>query len=333
MAQSRKRPPSRGARPAGKPSVSKGPANRGRPGRPAARVAPPRKATVADWVAASRWRTLPLSIAPVAAGTGAAVVADGGVFHEYRIPLCLAVALFLQLGVNYANDYSDGIRGTDDYRVGPARLTASGAAKPRTVLTVALAFLALAAVAGLALVVLSQQWWLLAVGAAAIAAAWFYTGGKRPYGYAALGEVGVFVFFGLVATCGTTFVQAGEINTESWLSGVGIGFLACAALIANNIRDIEQDRRAGKRTLSVLIGPVASRVLYCVLLLLAFAIVGFFAIFYPFSYLVFFALLIAIPAGLIVATGRTAREFVLALALTSALTLVYGVGLAAAFIL
>jgi 1,4-dihydroxy-2-naphthoate octaprenyltransferase len=330
VAQSKKRPPSRGPRPV-PPSAAKALAGRGRPGRPAARA--PRRATVADWVSASRWRTLPLSIAPVAAGTGAAVVADGGVFHEYRIPLCLAVALFLQLAVNYANDYSDGIRGTDSFRVGPARLTGSGAAKPRTVLAVALVFFALAAVAGLALVVLSQQWWLLAVGAVAIAAAWFYTGGKRPYGYAGLGEVGVFLFFGLVATCGTTFVQTGDVNTESWLSGVGIGFLACAALIANNIRDIEQDRRAGKRTLSVLIGSVASRVLYCVLLLLAFGILGFFAIFYPFAYLVFFGLLIGIPAGLIVATGRTAREFVLALALTSALTLVYGVGIAAAFIL
>jgi 1,4-dihydroxy-2-naphthoate polyprenyltransferase len=269
----------------------------------------------------------------VAAGTGAAYVADGGVFHEYRIPLCLAVAVFLQLGVNYANDYSDGIRGTDDFRVGPARLTGSGAAKPAHVLTVALVFLGLAALAGLALTIISQQWWLLLVGAAAIAAAWFYTGGKRPYGYAGLGEVAVFLFFGLVATVGTTYVQTLKVPTESWLSGVGIGFLACAALIANNIRDIEQDRQAGKRTLTVRIGAVASRVLYCVLLLLAFAIAGFFAIFYPAAYLVFFGLLIGIPAALIVVTGRTSREFVLALSLTSALTLVYGVGLAGAFIL
>ncbi|WP_210480205.1 1,4-dihydroxy-2-naphthoate polyprenyltransferase [Naasia sp. SYSU D00948] len=334
MAQSKKRPPQRRPQRGPRPSVGAVPARGRTTARPGgARPAPPRKATLADWIAASRWRTLPLSIAPVAAGTGAAYVADGGVFHEYRIPLCLAVAVFLQLAVNYANDYSDGIRGTDDFRVGPARLTGSGAAKPRHVLIVALVFFALAAIAGLALVIMSQQWWLLLVGAAAIVAAWFYTGGKRPYGYAALGEVAVFLFFGLVATVGTTFVQTGDVNTESWLSGIGIGFLACAALLANNIRDIDQDRAAGKRTLSVLIGPVASRVLYCVLLVLAFAILAFFAIFYPFAYLVFFGLLIAIPAGLIVATGRTAREFVLALVLTSALTLVYGVGLAAAFIL
>jgi 1,4-dihydroxy-2-naphthoate octaprenyltransferase len=295
------------------------------------RPAPVRKATAGDWIAAARWRTLPLSIAPVAVGTGAAVVAEGGVFHEYRIPLCLAVAVLLQLGVNFANDYSDGIRGTDVHRVGPARLTASGAAKPRTVLIVALVFFALAALAGLALVVLSQQWWLLAVGAAAIAAAWFYTGGKRPYGYAGLGELGVFVFFGLVATTGTTYVQAGVVNVESWLSGIAVGFLACAALVANNLRDIEQDRRAGKRTLSVLIGDRASRVLFCVLVALPFVILGFFAVFYPLAVLVFFGLLIAAPVALIVVTARTAKELVLALALTSLLTLVYGVGLGAAF--
>ncbi|MCU1570653.1 MAG: 1,4-dihydroxy-2-naphthoate prenyltransferase [Naasia sp.] len=252
-------------------------------------------------------------------------------FHEYRIPLCLAVAVFLQLGVNYANDYSDGVRGTDKHRVGPARLTGSGAARPRTVLTVALVFFALAAVAGLALTILSRQYWLLAVGAAAIAAAWFYTGGKRPYGYAALGEVGVFVFFGLVATIGSTFVQAGTVNSESWLSAIAIGFLACAALLANNLRDLEQDARAGKRTLSVRIGSRGSRVLYCVLIALPFGILAFFAVFYPLSILVFFALLIAIPAGLIVLTARTARELVLALGLTSLLALVYGVGLGAAF--
>ena len=332
MAQSKKRPPQR--RPQAAPRSTATVAGKGRPGRPGAvKVAAPRKATAADWIAAARWRTLPLSIAPVLAGTGAAYVADGGVFHEYRIPLCLAVAVLLQLGVNYANDYSDGIRGTDAYRVGPARLTGAGAARPRTVLFVALALFALAALAGLALVVLSQQWWLLAVGAAAIAAAWFYTGGKRPYGYAGLGEVGVFVFFGLVATAGTTYVQAGVVNTESWLSGVGIGLLACAVLIANNIRDIDQDRQAGKRTLSVLIGRTASRVLFGVLLLLAFAIVGFFAVFYPLAYLVFFGLLLALPAVLIVATARTAGEYILALSLTSALALVYGAGLAAAFIL
>jgi len=330
VAQSKKRPASRrpqqtAVRVAGRGRPS------GRPGGPTRAPAEVRPARFRDWVGAARLRTLPLSIAPVALGTGAAVVADGGVFHEYRIPLCLAVAIFLQLAVNYANDYSDGIRGTDDFRVGPARLTGSGAAKPRAVLTVALVFFALAALAGLALVILSGQYWLLAVGAAAIAAAWFYTGGKRPYGYAGLGELFVFVFFGLVATVGTTFVQSGDVNTESWLSGIAAGFLACAVLIANNLRDIDQDRIAGKRTLTVRIGSLASRILFCVLLLAAFGILGFFAIFYPLAVLVFFALLLAIPAGLIVMTAKTARELILALQLTSLLALVYGVGLGAAF--
>jgi 1,4-dihydroxy-2-naphthoate octaprenyltransferase len=239
----------------------------------------------------------------------------------------------MQIGVNYANDYSDGIRGTDAHRVGPARLTGSGRAKPRTVLTVALVFFGLAALAGLALVILSQQWWLLAVGAAAIAAAWFYTGGKKPYGYYGLGELFVFVFFGLVATIGTTFVQVGRVNTESWLSGVGIGLIACAVLMVNNLRDRGPDKAAGKRTLSVLIGNTASRVVYCVFLLAPFLIVGFFALFYPAAYLAFFVLLLALPACLITVTARTAGELILALKLTSFAGLAYGVLLALAFAL
>ncbi|MFD1715282.1 1,4-dihydroxy-2-naphthoate polyprenyltransferase [Amnibacterium flavum] len=291
-----------------------------------------RRARARDWIAAARPRTLTLAIAPVALGTGAAYAAGGFVFHEYRIPLALAVAVLLQIGVNYANDYSDGIRGTDLHRVGPARLTASGAAKPRTVLTVALVFFGLAALAGLALVIISQIWWLLAVGAVAIVAAWFYTGGKKPYGYAGLGEIAVFVFFGLVATVGTTYVQIEQVPTESWLSGIAIGSLACAVLVVNNLRDIEQDRLAGKKTLSVRIGARWSKILFCVLLAIPFVILGFFAIFYPLALLVFFGLLLAIPAGLIAVTAKTARELVLVLTLTSLLALLYGLGLAAAFI-
>ncbi|BDI21361.1 1,4-dihydroxy-2-naphthoate polyprenyltransferase [Herbiconiux sp. L3-i23] len=289
------------------------------------------RAGIGGWIGAARPRTLTLAVAPVALGTGAAYLAGGAVWHEYRILLCLAVAVLLQIGVNFANDYSDGVRGTDKHRVGPARITASGAAKPRTVLTVALVFFALAALAGLALVLITQLWWLLAVGAVAIAAAWFYTGGKRPYGYAGLGELSVFVFFGLVATIGTTYVQIEQVPTESWLSAIGIGLLACAVLVVNNMRDIEQDRIAGKRTLSVLIGLRWSRILFCVLLGAPFVIVGFFSIFYPLAILVFFALLLAVPAGLIAVTARTAKELVLSLSLTSILALVYGVGLGAAF--
>ncbi len=289
-------------------------------------------ATFGDWVSGARLRTLPLAIAPVLLGTGAAIVASGpGIYHWVRALLALAVALSLQIGVNYANDYSDGIRGTDKFRVGPARLTGSGRAKPRAVLTVALVFFGLAAVAGLILVILTQQWWLLAVGAVAILAAWFYTGGRKPYGYYGLGELMVFVFFGLVATAGTTYVQVGVVNVESWLSGVGIGLIACAVLMVNNIRDIVPDKAAGKRTLAVLIGNTAARIAFCVLLLVPFLIVLFFSVFYPAAPLTFFALLMAIPACLITVTAKTSAELILALKLTSFTGLAYGILLGAAF--
>ena len=316
-------------------------ARNGKSGNPARRyasagrgVAKPGPATAGDWVSGARLRTLPLAIAPVALGTGAAIVASGpGVFHPVRAVLALIVALCLQIGVNYANDYSDGIRGTDANRIGPARLTGSGAARPRAVLTVALAFFALAALAGLTLVVLTGQWWLLLVGVLAIGAAWFYTGGRKPYGYLGLGEVFVFVFFGLVATTGTTYVQVGTVNTESWLSGVGIGLIAMAVLMVNNLRDLTPDRASGKRTLAVLIGSTASRVVFCLFLLLAFVIAAFFALFYPFAWLTFFVLLLAGPAGLITVTAKTSAELVLALKLTSLAALAYGLLLALAFAL
>jgi 1,4-dihydroxy-2-naphthoate octaprenyltransferase len=313
------------ARPAGKGRTS------GRPGGRPPAAAPIKKATAADWISGARLRTLPLAVAPVALGTGAAhIIGDEG-WHWVRALLALAVAVALQIGVNYANDYSDGIRGTDNHRVGPARLTGSGAAQPRSVLIVALSFFALAAVAGLILVVLTGYWWLLAVGAVAIVAAYFYTGGKRPYGYNALGEVFVFIFFGLVATAGTTFTQIGTVNTESWLSGVAIGLMACAVLMVNNIRDITQDRIAGKRTLAVLLGNVVSRVVFGVFLLAPYAILTFFVLFYPNAYLVYFSLLLALPAVLITATAKTARELILALKLTSFTALVFGLGLGAVF--
>jgi 1,4-dihydroxy-2-naphthoate octaprenyltransferase len=267
-------------------------------------------------------------VAPVALGTGAAYVAKG--YNLLLALLCLAVALLLQIAVNYANDYSDGVRGTDAHRVGPARLTGSGAAKPRTVLTVALVFFALAAVAGLAAVVLSGHWWLLAVGAVAIAAAWFYTGGTKPYGYAGLGELVAFTFFGVVATAGTMFVQVDTVSIEAWLAGVAAGSLAAAVLLVNNVRDREQDAAAGKRTLSVRIGDRASRLLFAVLVLVPFAILVFFAVFYTLAYLVYFALLAAAPAILITLTARTPGELILALRLTTLTALLFGLGLAAA---
>ncbi|GAA1526383.1 1,4-dihydroxy-2-naphthoate octaprenyltransferase [Agromyces terreus] len=290
--------------------------------------------TPGDWIAGARLRTLPLAIAPVALGTGAGVVAvPDEAWHPTRFALALIVGLALQIGVNYANDYSDGIRGTDDHRVGPARLTASGLVKPKTVLFVALAFFAVAALAGLALTVITQQWWLIAVGAVAIVAAWFYTGGKHPYGYYGLGEVFVFVFFGLVATAGSAYVQSLTVNLEAWIGGIGVGLLACAVLMANNLRDVVQDRAAGKRTLAVLVGPVAGRILFVFFALVPFVLVGFLALFYPTAMLVFFALLLALPACIIVLTARTPRELILALQLTSFTALAYGVGLGLAIAL
>ena len=311
---------------------------RGRSGNPAKAASAPTArrgpATAADWVAGARLRTLPLAIAPVALGTGAGVVAIAdGPWHPARALLALVVALALQIAVNYANDYSDGVRGTDDHRVGPARLTGSGAAKPKHVLAVSLSFFALAALAGLALVVVTQQWWLLAVGAVAIVAAWFYTGGKHPYGYYGLGELFVFVFFGLVATAGSAYVQALTVNFEAWLGGVGVGLIACAVLMANNLRDVAQDKAAGKRTLAVLVGPLAGRILFAVFMLVPFAIVVFFALLYPTAWLVLLALLLAVPASIIVLWAKTPRELLLALQLASFTALVYGVGLGLAFAL
>lgn len=315
--RSKKRTPAKRRRPSGNPQK-----------RP---TVAPAKATAGDWIGAARLRTLPLAVSPVLVGTGAATL-GGEPLHWVIALACVAVAVFLQVGVNYANDYSDGIRGTDDVRVGPARLTGGRKAKPRTVLIVALVFFALAALAGLAIVVRTQQWWLLLVGAAAIVAAWFYTGGKRPYGYAGLGEVVVFVFFGLVATLGTTWVQSGDLPQEAWFGAVAIGFLACAVLLANNLRDIDQDRAAGKRTLSTRIGKRGTQVLYTVLVLLPFGIGVFLALVYPIAWLTLMALLAALPAILIVWMYRTARELIIALALTSLTSLGYAAILFWAFV-
>jgi len=294
----------------------------------AARVSP---ATPADWIGAARLRTLPLAVTPVLIGTGAAIIVARS-FHWVIALCCLVVAVALQVGVNYANDYSDGIRGTDDHRVGPARLTASRKAKPRTVLTVALVFFGLAGVAGIAVVVRTGHWWMLLVGAACIVAAWFYTGGKRPYGYAGLGELFVFVFFGLVATAGTAFVQSGIVTGEAWLGGTVAGLLACAVLLANNLRDIDQDRVAGKHTLTVRIGRRATRIGYTVLVLASFAIVALLALLYPLAWLALLALIPAAAAILIVWTYRRPRELVVALALTSLTSLMIGVFLLWAFV-
>ncbi len=232
-------------------------------------------AAMKRWLIGARPRTLPAAVVPVALGAAAAVGEDNSVW--WRVGGALVVSLALQVGVNYANDYSDGVRGTDAVRVGPTRLVASGLAAASAVKRAALAAFAVAALSGLVLAAVTS-WWLLAVGVAALLAGWGYTGGPKPYGYFGLGELFVFVFFGLVATTGTTFVVCERITATSWLAGCAAGCLACALLVVNNLRDIPTDRVAGKRTLAVRIGDRRTRALYVVLLVAAFALVAAIAI-------------------------------------------------------
>ncbi|CAB4758912.1 unannotated protein [freshwater metagenome] len=236
------------------------------------RVEWPLVATPGQWLAGSRPRTLPAAVSPVLAGTAVAAYVAEPVW--WRAALALVVSLALQVGVNYANDYSDGVRGTDDDRVGPMRLVGSGAASASAVKRAAFLSFGVAAVAGLALAA-ATAWWLVAVGAVCVAAAWFYTGGARPYGYLGLGEVMVFVFFGLVAVVGTTYVQTRTWEVAAVWAAIGIGALACAILVVNNLRDIPTDTLAGKRTLAVLLGDRATRGLYAGLVAAAgVAVVG-----------------------------------------------------------
>ena len=284
--------------------------------------APPR-ITWRSWVGGARLRTLPLAVAPVAAGAGIAHMVHG--FSWALTLLALAVAIFLQIGVNYANDYSDGIRGTDEFRVGPARLTGSGLVNPKKVLTTALVFFGLAAIAGLAAVIMSGRWWFLALGAVAIVAAWFYTGGKKPYGYSGLGEVMVFIFFGIVATVGTVYLQTDVQTAEVWWAASGVGLFAVAVLVVNNLRDIDTDKLAGKMTLSVRIGAKASKALYIACVVLPFAVPALYGVLNPGMIFVWFVLFIVAPCILIVLTAKTARELILVLQLTSLAALAYGV--------
>ena len=226
-------------------------------------------ATPAQWIAGARPRTLPAAVSPVLAGTGVAVFEEHAIW--WKAALALVLALLLQVGVNYANDYSDGVRGTDEGRVGPMRLVGSGAATPGAVKAAALGSLAAAAVVGLVLAA-TTAWWLVGVGALCLLAAWFYTGGKRPYGYLGLGEVMVFVFFGLVAVVGTAYVQTTQWHLSALLAGIGVGALACAILVANNLRDIPTDREAGKRTLAVTLGDPRTRLFYGVLVAAALVV-------------------------------------------------------------
>jgi len=280
-------------------------------------------ATLNEWIAGSRPRTLPVAVAPVAAGTGAAyALGDGN--PAYAL-LALLVSLLLQIGVNFANDYSDGIRGTDDTRVGPIRLVGQGLAAPSSVKFAAFTCFAAAGLCGLALVALSGTWWLLLAGALAIVAAWKYTGGEHPYGYLGLGEVFVFVFFGLVATLGTTYTQAGSVDLSAVAAAVGVGAIACAILVVNNLRDIPGDTVSGKRTLAVRIGDAATRKLFTSMFFVALVAVVVSGIHRPWSLVALAGLAPAAQSARTVAAGATGRDLIPPLARTGTTILLYGV--------
>lgn len=281
-------------------------------------------ATPGQWLEGARPRTLPAAVSPVLAGTGVAVYVDQAVW--WKAGLALLVSLSLQVGVNYANDYSDGIRGTDADRVGPLRLVGSGVASPGTVKAAAFAALGVAVLAGLVLAA-TTSWWLVPVGALAVVAAWYYTGGSMPYGYRALGEVMVFVFFGLVAVLGTTYVQTESLPLPGWYAAVGVGALACAILVANNLRDIPTDRATGKRTLAVVLGETRTRGLYAMLVGVAF--VALVAVALSTSRLALLGLAFVLPVlpGIrMVLSGASGRDLVTVLARTGAAELVWAAG-------
>lgn len=217
-------------------------------------------ATLSDWIEGARPWTLPNAIAPVLVGSGVAVAL--GSFSWWQSTLAMLVSLSLIVGVNFANDYSDGVRGTDAERVGPMRLVGSGTAAPQRVLAAALTALGFAGVMGLVLVAASGRWWLLLMGAVCLAGAWFYTGGRKPYGYSGFGEIAVFAFFGLAGVLGTVYVQAGTVDLTALACAVSVGCFSAAVLVANNLRDIPSDTATGKRTLAVLLGDTGSRRLY-----------------------------------------------------------------------
>ena len=289
-------------------------------------------ATLSQWVQGARPRTLPAAVAPVLVGTGAAYAVNVG--NAAYALLALLVSLALQVGVNYANDYSDGIRGTDQERVGPVRLVGQQLANPGNVKIAAMICFTSAGLLGLALVALSAAWVMLPVGAASIAAAWYYTGGKRPYGYSGLGEVFVFLFFGLVATLGTTYTQTLSISAVSMAGAIGVGALASAILVANNLRDIPTDQSHGKGTLAVRLGQTRTRSLYAALLIVALACVLAAGAIHPTALFALLSFVLAVPLLRRVLGGSLGKDLVPVLSGTGWLELLYGallaIGLAAA---
>jgi 1,4-dihydroxy-2-naphthoate polyprenyltransferase len=278
-------------------------------------------AAPAQWLSGARPRTLPAAVVPVVVGSG--VAAGYGRFSGWRALLALVVALALQVGVNYANDYSDGVRGTDERRVGPARLVASGLAPPRQVLAAAIGCFGVACVAGLVLSIVTS-WWLILVGVAAVAAAWTYTGGSHPYGYRGLGEVAVFAFFGIAAVVGTAYVQVDRLTVLAFVASVPVGLLACALLVVNNLRDISSDTAAGKRTLAVMIGDARTRVLYAGCALVPFLVAVAIAPVRPWALLTLVAVPLALVPVRVVRAGANGAALIGALGRTGRLQLAFG---------
>ncbi len=280
-------------------------------------------ATLQQWVEGARPRTLPASVAPVAVGLGAAFAVGHGSWGLAL--LALVVAGCLQVGSNYANDYSDGVRGTDAVRVGPVRLVGQQLAAPETVKLAAYLALFFAGLFGLALIALTQTWLLLLVGAAALLAAWRYTGGERPYGYRGLGEISVFVFFGLAATLGTLYTQTGTLSWPGLFGAVGVGALAMALLVVNNLRDIPTDALNGKQTLAVRLGDARTRQVWLALVALAMVMVLACALWHPTALVALLSAALAREPVALVRSGATGSDLVDALAATGRLQLAYGI--------
>lgn len=275
------------------------------------------------WITGARPRTLPAAVVPVAIGAAVAVGEGAHGIEWWRVVAALVVSLALQVGVNYANDYSDGVRGTDDVRVGPTRLVAGGLASPSSVKRAAIVAFGVAAVAGLA-IALDTSLWLLAIGVAAIASGWFYTGGPKPYGYLGLGELFVFVFFGLVATVGSTYAAIAEVTTLSVVMGAAAGSLACALLVINNLRDIPTDREVAKMTLAVRLGDHRTRWLYVGLVVLAFAFTAVAAGWRPEALLALGAIALAVAPVRSVLGGASGAALIPVLGRTGRLQLAWG---------
>jgi 1,4-dihydroxy-2-naphthoate polyprenyltransferase len=287
-------------------------------------------ANFAQWMEGARPRTLPNAVAPVIAGTGAAAWLHSAVW--WKALLALAVAVALIIGVNYANDYSDGIRGTDDKRAGPVRLVGQRLAAPRSVLTAAIVSLTVGATAGLVLALLSAPW-LIAVGAACIAGAWLYTGGSKPYGYAGFGEVAVFVFFGLTAVLGTQYTQAMRVDWVGLALAVSVGSLSSSVLVANNLRDIPTDAQSSKITLAVRLGDARTRVLYQALLAIAGVLTLVLMAATPWCAVGFVATPLALRAARPVRSGRGGRELIPVLRDTGLTMVVWAIAVSAALAL